>query len=159
MGMPHTLHIEQWLPLPIEEVFRFFADAENLERITPTELQFRITSPLPIDMRPGALIDYRLKLHGIPFNWRTLISRWEPPYCFVDEQLKGPYAVWHHTHTFREERGGTLIVDDVRYKLPLEPLGNIAHPLIRKQLDRIFSYRKAVIAELLTPQGKARLAA
>ena len=116
------------LPLPIEQVFDFFSKAENLQAITPPELSFRIKTPLPIVMRQGLLIDYDLKMSGIPFGWRTRITHWEPPYVFADEQLKGPYAVWFHTHTFADEGGKTRMDDEVLYKLPLWPFGAASSP-------------------------------
>lgn len=136
--------------MPKERVFDFFGRAENLEAITPPELNFRILTPLPIRMGQGTLIDYALRLHGIPMRWRTLISHWEPPVRFVDEQLQGPYARWVHTHTFADAPdGGTLVADHVSYRLPLHPLSAPVHPLIRRQLTRIFAYRTERVRELV----------
>lgn len=136
--------------MPKERVFDFFGRAENLEAITPPELNFRILTPLPIPMGQGTLIDYALRLHGIPMRWRTLISHWEPPVRFVDEQLQGPYARWVHTHTFADAPdGGTLVADHVSYRLPLHPLSALVHPLIRRQLTRIFAYRTERVRELV----------
>ncbi len=147
--MIHELETRMELPLRRSTVFRFFADAANLERITPPELAFEIRTPLPVAMREGALIDYRLRLFGVPFSWRTRIARWEPDACFVDEQLRGPYRLWEHTHRFREAEGLTEIRDVVRYALPLAPAGELAHPLVRRQLDHVFRYRERAIREIL----------
>jgi ligand-binding SRPBCC domain-containing protein len=115
----HILKRELTLPRPREEVFAFFADAKNLELITPAQLNFKITSPQPIELKKGALIDYQLSLHGIPMNWRTEITAWDPPNRFVDTQLKGPYSQWIHTHIFTaDDANTTLIEDEVRYRLP-----------------------------------------
>lgn len=150
--MPHTYRLErtQFLPLPRSEVFAFFSDAGNLERITPEFLRFRILSPMPIAMKPGAEIDYRLRLFGIPFDWRTVIREWEPETRFMDVQAIGPYAKWEHTHTFEEVDGGTLVRDIVDYALPLGPLGRLGHVLfVKRQLRTIFDHRHRRIEELL----------
>ena len=139
--MTQRLSRSTWLPGRPADVFPFFADAGNLVRITPPEL--------PIEMRVGALIDYRLTLFGVPFGWRTRISRWDPPNSFCDEQIRGPYAEWVHEHEFIEDKGGTRMEDRVQYALPLGPLGGIALPLVRRELARIFDYRRDVIGQLL----------
>ena len=151
--MIHTLRREMWLPLKRQDLFPFFADAGNLERITPPALRFEITSQLPIEMAQGALIQYRMRLHGVPFRWKTQISTWEPDVRFVDEQLRGPYRTWVHLHEFEERDGGTYMLDEVRYSLPLTPLGDIVHPLVRRELDTIFDYRRDTIREILAPDS------
>ena len=145
----HTLRTRIEIPLPRPKVFAFFAAAENLGAITPPELDFRILTPLPIAMREGALIDYRIGLWRIPMKWKTRITRWNPPFEFVDEQLRGPYKTWIHTHRFSETARGTLIEDEVRYELRFGALGLLALPLVRRQLDRIFAFRARRVAELL----------
>lgn len=146
----HILKRSITIELPIREVFDFFAEAGNLERITPQELNFQIVTPQPFELKRGALIDYKLSLHGIPMTWRTEITEWDPPFSFVDTQLSGPYSQWIHRHTFTElEPNKTLIEDEVRYRLPLEPLGDLAHFIVRGQLDHIFDHRQKVVAEIL----------
>ena len=141
------------LPQPAERVFAFFANAENLELITPPELAFRILTPTPLDIREDAIIDYRLRLFGVPFSWRTRIVEWRPTDYFVDEQIRGPYRHWRHRHTFDEVDGGTRMTDRVEYRLPLQPAGALALPLVRWQLDRIFRYRADTIRQLLGDDG------
>jgi ligand-binding SRPBCC domain-containing protein len=146
----HILKRSLTIQLPRERVFEFFADAGNLERITPPQLNFHIITPQPVDMGAGALIDYRLRLRGLPLQWRTEISVWEPPFRFVDRQLSGPYKQWVHTHTFTElGPSETLIEDEVRYRLPLEPFGDAGHFIVRRELEKIFDFRQKKVAEIL----------
>ncbi len=149
-GRTHILEREQRIPAPPEDVFPFFEDAHNLEAITPPWLGFRVATPGPIEMGPGAVIEYRFKLHGLPIRWRTRIEAWEPGRRFVDVQLEGPYRLWHHVHTFEPDGGGTLMRDAVRYALPLGPLGALAHAaFVGRDLERIFDFRRQETARLL----------
>ena len=145
----HVLEREQLLAHPIDSVFSFFADARNLERITPPLLRFRVVGDEPIEMRAGTLIQYRLRLHGVPVDWLTRIEEWEPGRRFVDSQLAGPYRLWHHTHTFEERAGGTLMRDEVRYALPAWPLGELAAGLVRRDLASIFDFRRDNVESLM----------
>jgi ligand-binding SRPBCC domain-containing protein len=152
----HLLERTQHIPRPRAEVFAFFADAHNLERITPPSLRFRILTPAPIAIGEGTLIDYRLSLFGVPFRWRTRIEAYQPGVRFVDVQLRGPYRRWHHTHTFEDAPGGTLMRDRVEYQLPLGPLGGLAHAVVvRRQLRVIFDHRREVIARLFPAASAA----
>ena len=153
--MNHRLTRTLWLPRPVGEVFAFFADAANLERITPPELRFRIVTPPPIPMAAGTLIDYRLALWGGPLGWRTPISHWQPGEYFVDEQVEGPYRRWVHTHRFGLEAGGTRVDDTVDYQLPFAPLGDLAWPIVAVELKRIFDYRTRAVAAILAPDQPA----
>ena len=140
------INMKQYINKPLEVVFEFFSKPENLEMITPKSLSFNILTPTPIKMEKGSLIDYTIRLFGVPIHWRTLISDYEPPFRFVDQQIKGPYTFWHHTHTFKLVEGGVEIIDDVKYSLPLGWLGTLAHAIwVRKDLVKIFEYRKTVI--------------
>ncbi len=138
-----TFNSEIWLPQPPEEIFPFFADAANLEAITPPWLNFRILTPAPVVMGEGTLIDYKLRVRGLPMRWRTRISAWEPPYRFVDEQLRGPYRQWVHEHTFTPQDGGTLARDAVRYAVAFDFL--VERWLVRPDVERIFHYRLEVL--------------
>lgn len=141
---------------PLEETFAFFENAENLEKITPENLNFEILSPLPIEMKSGALIDYKLRLFGVPFQWQTRIEEYDPPHKFVDTQVSGPYAKWHHTHLFYEVPEGTLCIDRVLYLPPLGPLGTLANAIfVRSTVDDIFNYRTKRLLELLGPATEA----
>jgi len=147
----YELKREVWIPRTLPEVFAFFSKATNLETLTPEWLKFRVVTPEPIAMRAGALIEYRLKVRGLPIGWRTEILEWNPPYSFVDLQLKGPYKLWHHTHTFVEKDGGTLMTDVVKYDLPFGPLGRIVHWLqVKRDVQSIFDYRSRRILELFS---------
>jgi ligand-binding SRPBCC domain-containing protein len=135
------------------DVFAFFSEASNLMRLTPPSLRFQILSPAPIRMQEGALIDYRISLHGLPMRWRTRICSWNPPFAFVDQQLKGPYRKWIHQHTFEEpEPGETLMRDRVLYALPFAPIGDLALPLVRAELEGIFDFRRRAILEIFPGQ-------
>lgn len=146
----HDLYREQLIPRPLDEVFGFFAEAGNLERITPPWLGFSLVTPEPVEMRRGTLIEYRLRLHRVPLRWITRIERWEPGRAFEDVQVKGPYRLWHHRHGFRAVGGGTLVQDHVRYALPLGRLGELAHAaIVERDLARIFAFRHSAVKELL----------
>ncbi len=141
-----TFQAEQWLPRPREEVFAFFGEARNLETITPPWLHFEVLTQSPIAMRTGTLIDYRIRVHGIPIHWRTEIAEWNPPHRFVDVQLRGPYTHWHHTHIFETHAGGTRCIDNVRYRPPGGALMNWLFVL--RDVERIFAFRGARLPHL-----------
>jgi len=152
----HILKSDLTVERPRAEVFKFFSNAANLEQITPPELNFHILTPQPIVIELGTLIDYQLSLHGIPMRWRTEITVWDPSNEFVDTQLSGPYSQWIHRHKFTElTPSKTLIEDEVKYRLPLEPFGDLAHFIVRRQIERIFSFRQKVVAELLEGAASA----
>jgi len=140
VGPGWVLETELWVPRPRNEVFSLFADAFQLEAITPPWLHFQVLTPRPIVMRAGTRIDYRLRLHGLPIRWQSAISAWEPPFRFVDEQVRGPYRSWLHEHTFVEQGGGTLCRDRVQYDVPG---GALVHRfLVDRDVRRIFEYRR-----------------
>jgi ligand-binding SRPBCC domain-containing protein len=145
----YLFEAELWLPRPLSDVFPFFAEARNLETLTPPWLQFEVLTPAPIVMGEGTLIDYRIRVHGIPIRWRTEITEWCPPHRFADRQLRGPYTVWDHTHTFEERDGGTLCKDHVRYR----PRGGawVNWLFVRRDVERIFAYRQKRMTELFPP--------
>ena len=146
----HLFRKEQFVQVPRGRVFEFFSRPENLARLTPPELGFVVLTPSPIEMKHGALIDYTVRLMGIRLRWTTLITAYDPPDRFVDEQLKGPYSFWHHTHTFSEVDGGTIITDEVKYAMPFGPAGNLVHALfVRRNLQKIFRYRAKHVEEKL----------
>jgi ligand-binding SRPBCC domain-containing protein len=135
----HRFSSEIWLARPIEEVFAFFSDAGNLDSVTPPWLNFRLVTGRPIQMRAGAVIDYRLRVRGFPIRWRSKITAWKPPYKFVDEQILGPYRLWIHAHNFESRNRGTLVRDDVQYAVPLDWL--LHKFVVRPDVERIFAYR------------------
>ena len=144
-----SLQVETWLPRPRDEIFAFFAEARNLETITPPWLRFEVRTPAPIVMRQGTRIEYRIRIHGFPVRWLTEITAWDPPHRFIDVQLKGPYRLWHHTHTLEERDGGTLCHDQVAY----HPLGGTLTNwlFVRRDVERIFAYRQRRLHELFGP--------
>ncbi|HEY6781160.1 MAG TPA: SRPBCC family protein [Thermoleophilaceae bacterium] len=147
----HTLERSQRVPAPSDEVFGFYADAFNLELITPPWLGFRVLTPGPIRMRPGTLIEYRLRLHGVPVRWVTRIEEWEAGRRFVDVQVRGPYRLWHHTHDFEAAADETIVSDRVRYALPLGPCGELARwAFVTRDLERIFRYRQTAVTTRFT---------
>lgn len=148
-GVQEVFYTEQFVPHAREKVFRFFGEAENLSLITPKTLNFSIRRVSTASIQKGTLIDYRLKVHGVPLKWRTLIDEWVPHSHFVDLQLEGPYKSWRHSHDFQSVRGGTLMTDRVCYQLPLSYLGWLGGiHFVKNDVEKIFSYRRKVIAEL-----------
>jgi ligand-binding SRPBCC domain-containing protein len=147
----HLLERSQRVEVPVERAFDFYADGDNLEPLTPPWVHFQLITPLPLALDAGTDLDYRLRLHGVPFRWRTRIERWEPPHYFSDTQARGPYRLWAHEHFFEADgEGAAVIRDRLRYALPLGPLGTIAERLfVRRDLERIFDFRAQRTAALL----------
>lgn len=147
----YRFETELWLPEPRAQVFDFFADPRNLERLTPSWLHFEILTPPDIAIRQGSLIDYRLRMRGIPIRWQSVIDLWEPPHRFVDRQTKGPYSLWVHEHTFSERDGGTVVGDKVEYAVPGG--GLVQRFLVAPDLERIFQYRHRMLEQIF-PRGR-----
>lgn len=141
--------VTQDLPRPRQEVFRFFADPANLQELTPPWLHFQVLTPEPLPKGESAIFEYRLRVRGLPLRWRTLIEAYEEGFRFVDRQIAGPYALWHHTHIFEDlPGGGTRITDRVRYRVGWGFLGRLATALlVRRDIQRIFAYRQQKLAE------------
>ena len=145
----YTLEVKQFIQLPISEVFDFFSNPNNLELITPNNLKFTIKTESPIVMRLGLTIDYSLRIRGFPVKWTSLISEYNPPYNFIDEQVIGPYSKWHHEHKFIEKDKGTEIIDKIKYSLPFGYIGQLVHILfVKRDLEKKFNYRKKIINQI-----------
>jgi ligand-binding SRPBCC domain-containing protein len=145
----YTLSFEQQVSLQLPEVFDFFSRAENLEVLTPPWLNFKILEVKPQPVRQGTLINYSLRVHGIPLRWRSEITEWEPPHRFVDLQLRGPYKLWRHEHRFEPRDGGTLILDTINLALPLGVLGQLAYKIkVKSDVEKIFAFRTEKIRAL-----------
>jgi hypothetical protein len=147
-----TFRTEVWLPQPLESVFPFFADARNLERITPPWLHFHILSAIPDPIQVGTRIRYQLRLHGVPFSWESEITRWQPPFEFVDVQRRGPYRLWHHRHRFEPCDGGTLVRDEVHYAVPGGWI--IDRLFVRREIEEIFRFRRETLQHIFTGEGR-----
>ena len=145
----HLFHKETWLPRALEDVFPFFADAQNLQSITPPWLDFQTLTASDAAIRLGARIDYKLRVHGLPIRWQSEITVWEPPWRFVDEQRRGPYRLWVHEHSFVVRNGGTLVIDDVRYAVPGGALVNAL--FVAPDIEKIFDFRSRRLKELFAP--------
>jgi hypothetical protein len=151
----YTLLREQQIDRSLEEIFAFFSNPENLGRITPSTLRFEMLTPSPLHVKDGSLLDYTIRISGLPFRWTTLITLFEPPNLFVDVQLRGPYGYWHHKHSFRKAEKGTVVRDEVRYALPFGILGRIVHGVfVRRQLKAIFDYRAQALERIFAPRSK-----
>ena len=158
MKKNYIFESQVWLPAPREKVFEFFSKAENLQKMTPSWLNFKILTPMPIKVKQGSLINYRLKLFGIPIHWKTEISLWEPPHRFVDRQINGPYQTWIHTHRFESIDRGTLMADLVEYM----PKGWFLAPLmnrlfVKRNVKKIFDHRREEILKIFTPTSNVKI--
>ncbi|HEX6752619.1 MAG TPA: SRPBCC family protein [Solirubrobacterales bacterium] len=153
----YLLERSQRVEVPLDRAFAFYGDALNLEPLTPPWLHFELLTPGKIEFGPGTLLDYRIRLHGVPIRWRTRIETWEPPTRFVDTQARGPYSSWEHTHLFEPDgEKATVIHDRIRYSVPLGPVGALAHRLfVRRDLERIFDFRRDAVTERLTAEPGA----
>ncbi len=153
--MTYRLERTQVIEAPLLDVFAFFSEARNLEMLTPPWLRFTVVTPEPVRMSAGTLIEYRLRVHRVPLRWVSRIETWEPPNRFIDVQVRGPYRHWHHTHEFEAHEHGTLIRDNVEYRLPLGPLGRLAHAaLVQRDLAGVFDYRREQTARILEPLAR-----
>jgi len=149
MSKEYLLEKHQFISKSKSEVFDFFKTPENLEKITPKKLSFKIITPLPIVMRKGTLIEYKIKILGIPIYWRTLINKYNPPNTFRDTQLNGPYEIWDHTHIFKECKNGTMMIDRIVYSIPYSFIGRLANFIwVKRELKNIFNYRYKIIEEI-----------
>jgi ligand-binding SRPBCC domain-containing protein len=150
----YWLLAEATVPRELDEVFTFFSDAANLERITPPWIRFQIASPCPVQTHVGTLIDYRLRIHGLPMKWRSEITAWEPPHRFVDEQRRGPYRFWRHEHVFESCTEGTRVIDNVHYGVPG---GALIHALlVRRDVEAIFRYRQEALRAIFPGESLNR---
>lgn len=150
------LYAQQWVPTPLKDIFPFFSDETNLEKITPPWLGFHVQNKSTKTIQEGTLINYKLRIRGVPAVWQSRIEEWRPPHSFVDTQLKGPYGLWHHTHAFEALGGGTLMTDRVLYKLPVWPLGILSKPLVASDVKKIFAYRRKTINEMFAKTKPAK---
>lgn len=149
LGTLHSFEASTLVSAPRAKVFKFFSDPRNLEKLTPPFLNFRIRTKLDGKAREGQIIDYSLRVHGIPLGWRTLISRWDPPHGFVDDAVSSPYAFWHHEHRFEARGKKTFMTDKVLYRLPFPPLGDFfAAKKVRQDIESIFAFRSKLIREI-----------
>jgi len=145
----HLFKSEQLMPRPVEQVFDFFKRPENLDAVTPKNLGFKILTPSPIIMQKGAVIDYTIQIYGIPMQWQTLITDYNPPCSFTDTQVKGPYKTWIHTHRFSAQGDGTLMVDEVEYSIAYGLIGEMARILfVKREIEKIFNHRRKIMNQV-----------